>query len=361
MKKVALVDYIGNSDNQGNPIGHPIKVIEDYHNLLKENLKITLIVPKIYEKKIIIKTKRDLIPLKYYMNMFDYSLIGKMKNIIARLLNIKYILKQSKDFDVIWFMNIDWVLYLYLSIFMVRNNKKIWVTQYKLIYKNNKDLFNKILKILNDKAIGKIDYILSSNSRVMEKYKNILEIPDYFNDKNLFLKYKHLEKINKVIAVGTIMESKDLENVVRVFKNIDFNLEIVGEFHEVRRLNTLKNLAEGSKNISILNKKLNNEEYYSLIAESKYVILPYKKEYYFERTSGVLIESRFLDSIPIAPKYLLEFNKINGIAYENIEDLISIFNENLLENNDVISNFNEDLNIYNLNIIRDKIIRAIND
>ncbi len=45
---------------------------------------------------------------------------------------------------------------------------------------------------------------------------------------------------------------------------------------------------------------------------------------YQSRTSGVLIESLFLDTVAIAPKQLLAENQIGGIGYDRIEELKDI-------------------------------------
>lgn len=38
-------------------------------------------------------------------------------------------------------------------------------------------------------------------------------------------------------------------------------------------------------------------------------------------TSGVLLESIFLKSIPVAPQKLLDYNGINGIGYGDLEEI----------------------------------------
>ena len=44
-------------------------------------------------------------------------------------------------------------------------------------------------------------------------------------------------------------------------------------------------------------------------------------EQYQCRTSGVLIESLFMNTTAIAPEQLLQENHIKGIGYKNIEEL----------------------------------------
>ena len=46
---------------------------------------------------------------------------------------------------------------------------------------------------------------------------------------------------------------------------------------------------------------------------------------YEGRTSGVLLESIFVGTIPIAPKRLLEENEVRGIGYETLDEINAIW------------------------------------
>ncbi|MFI3202559.1 MAG: hypothetical protein R3Y54_13750, partial [Eubacteriales bacterium] len=46
---------------------------------------------------------------------------------------------------------------------------------------------------------------------------------------------------------------------------------------------------------------------------------------YAGRTSGVLLESVFVDTVPIAPSCLYEVGDMKGIRYERLEDLKEVF------------------------------------
>ena len=97
-----------------------------------------------------------------------------------------------------------------------------------------------------------------------------------------------------------------------------------------KRYNKLKIKCDG--NIIIKNNNLSYIDYLSKIAESKFVILPYKESSYSNRSSGVLLETIFLGSIPIAPKFLLNFNNIKGVDYEKfISGEIDLNNQCKLE------------------------------
>mgnify|MGYP000132347290 CR=1 FL=1 len=52
MNDIYIIDYIGNSDDKGNPIGHPTKVINEYSELIKDAFAVNLVIPENYKKVI---------------------------------------------------------------------------------------------------------------------------------------------------------------------------------------------------------------------------------------------------------------------------------------------------------------------
>ena len=50
--KVALVDYIGYSDAKGNPVGHTLKILKEYGELISSQYEIEYWVPKGYAQRL---------------------------------------------------------------------------------------------------------------------------------------------------------------------------------------------------------------------------------------------------------------------------------------------------------------------
>lgn len=326
-KAVYIVDYIGNSNEHNRPIGHPVKVIKDYVDLLGDDLELTLVLPSIYSDEFSNTNKiKKIVWLNRWSQITTKRLLQKIRNIFSKLENIKQI-ANLPDCDNIWFINTDFYLgigfILYKKYF---KGKNIIVTMYIDSYNGN-DLRTKTKNYLLEATIKNASTVILSTNKVLESANNRVYIPDYYYCDKIYSKYKNLAKENKVVCVGTMNEGKDLENLIATFNELNIGLQIVGSFFDQQRfrdLNSIKN-----DNIKIEDKVLNADEYYSLIASSKYVIVPYKNDHYNNRSSGVLAEAMFLNSIPIAPKFLLETNKINGIAYSSLSDLISLLNDEI--------------------------------
>ena len=190
-----------------------------------------------------------------------------------------------------------------------------------------------ILQWIYRQALKKIQGVIYTQKGLQIPHDNTLWTPDYFYDKKIYDKYRKMEKQDKVVCLGTMNRYKKLEELVEVFKEIPYQLEICGRFDDNERYQKL--LAMKSENIAITNTVLSEEEYYTKLGQAKYSILPYDMEQYTNRTSGVLLESLYVGSIPIAPKQLLEQTDLPGYWYERME-VLKYENWNCFEGKELI-------------------------
>ena len=144
-------------------------------------------------------------------------------------------------------------------------------------------------------------------------------MPDYYYSEEKYAKYLGVKKQHKVVCLGAMNPYKKLEELVEVFNKNGMSMEIKGYFYDEKRYERLTKIKKD--NITIENRILNEEEYYSILAEAQYSILPYDMQQYGGRTSGVLQESIFMECIPIAPYQLLKENGSVGIGYGELSDL----------------------------------------
>ncbi|MCI0470517.1 MAG: hypothetical protein L0Y73_02550, partial [Candidatus Aminicenantes bacterium] len=95
-----------------------------------------------------------------------------------------------------------------------------------------------------------------------------------------------------------------------------------GFFPDKNLLNEIKKYE--NENIEISDCYLAASQYYQATAEAKFLILPYLKSRYNKRTSGILLESIYLDTPVIAPHFLLEYTGLPGFGYDKLNDIESI-------------------------------------
>lgn len=316
---ITLADYIGHCDQNGCPIGHPIKVLNETAELLHGMTEVKIAVPRGHIEKINYDQKKEVICFNKGVQAFSKNKIG---NFLIKWKNLKKL--DIENQELVWFVNVDFSLFLFLFFHKRFLKKSVISLCYNPVKRENgwrKYVTNYTLK--NARAL----MITNKN------FKNILSgntifIPDYYYNSKLYDRYRSYFKYNRMVCLGTMGETKKLEELVLTMNNSNYQVLIKGNFSQsMQRYENLRMMSES--NILIENEYVSDNDYYECIASSRYVVLPYDMNLYDERTSGILLESIFLGSIPIAPKQLLEYNSIYGIGYTQMEDIVNqLDNEN---------------------------------
>lgn len=309
MKKVLLVEYLGHCDRNNNPIGHPVKVLEEYVYLLKDMCEVSLAAPKNIMCSINLTGIQQYYELPYFFRIDDARYTDKVKV----LKNIETAIKTT-DYDYIWFVNVTPFLFKILTLHFFKR-KKVICTVYQQKYE---------LMISNIcyKYCEKNIHFTISTLKMGETRNKSLYIPDFVYIKDKYDKYQKMNKKDKVVCLGTVGREKKLEELIEVFNKLNYPLEIIGHFWEKKRAEILMEKADS--NIFIEDTYLSEEEYLSKLAEAKYAVLPYDEVKYHNRTSGVLQECIFVDTVPITFDSILKSNMTVGIGINNIKDILDI-------------------------------------
>lgn len=357
LKKISIIDYIGNSNKDGKPIGHLIKIVNQYIDYFKDNAIIDLYVPYNYNVYVDSSNIHSVINMKCHIDITEKSKFKKILNSIKKFINIQKVFNKNKS-DILFFINMDVMLGMALILyhFAIKKKFKIWVVLYQEEYLVGSKLKKKIQNISLSILKKMSDCLILTNENLKFKNKNILYIPDYCYDDKIYSKYKSIKKLNQIVCVGTMNESKELKELVEFIGSSQIKLKLIikGNFSDKSLFEEIYN--KKNENIVVEDIVLDENEYYKLIAESKFVIIPYKQEHYTNKTSGILQETIFLNSIPIAPNFLLNFNNVKGIGYDKINEIETLLNTDLIIPNQDFSIFN---NKYNKENIRRKLLNLL--
>lgn len=315
-KNIAIVDYISYINRFGEPVGHPLKVMREYAKWLDGDYEITYAAHPAYLSEIgPVQNRRD----KYVKELSgcireqeDYTTIsGKLRQLSISWNNIREVWNTGM-YDYIWFFNIDIFLFFFL-LFHKKKRERVIITTYlsefPIRYQNR--IFMKILPDLK--------LIISSNPCFEYKRKNYLYIPDYLYDGTIYERYRNLSKEDKAVCVGAMVREKDLDGLICAFNRNGVKLIIAGYFKDPGYYEEL--LGKAGNNIEIRNEYIQYEEYLELLGSAKFSILPYDENVYGTKTSGVLLESIFVDTIPVCKAELLEQWKIAGRGYGCLDEL----------------------------------------
>lgn len=346
--KVRLIEYKCIVNDEGQPFGHAEKAIEDALMICNRlGVKAEVAASSDF------KAASFLLPNSLNVKEYTYRSVSKIMQ------NLKAATKVTKGEEVLfWFVNVDWYLFLFLSLHKLCQRKMatVYKDRFDQIdgFKGKKFFVGDVLYALLEKGVGQIDLFLETFHSSVRK-SDAVYLPDYIYTP-FYEKQRVKEKIERVICPGTINTQKDVKGLVEVFNQINYPLLIVGQFADGTLYDEL--LKSKSDNITIENRRLEYDEYYRLIAESTYCITPYNMNRYTSATSGVIREAVYLGSTVIAPRTLLDNMGMNGIAYETLEDLVNLFSQG-----EIVSVADNDLTIYRednvINSIRSAIITLL--
>lgn len=310
MRQIILVDYISYTNKEGTPVGHPLKVLQEYGGWVSDDFDIIYSAHSSYLRELAGKNKIAL-PYNICEGEDYFSFKGKLHQFIISWINLSKVWK-DRNFNYIWFCNIDFFIFVFLLCHAYKR-KKVIITSYLEKFER------KYQNIFAQLVLPKIKLLITSNKAIKYEGNNQLYIPDYLYNSSLYEKYGNMGKIEKVVCVGTMGDSKELEELVNVFNKNGYRLEIKGHFSDKNLFVKIKSMAK--RNIEIEDCYLQYNNYLELIGESRYCILPYKKAVYSIKTSGVLLESIFVNTIPICNNELLQKWEIAGVGYSKIGEL----------------------------------------
>lgn len=331
MKKLLLVDYYGMCDSEGNALGHSGKVLQEYKELIASDYQVGAALSPCLIRDIMQKKQKefvDIISLKYDIRTSNFESVSKrIKDKFKVFYNIHQVFKCS-GYDIIWFYRTDFFLFFYFCFFVSnkRNRNKlpkIYVQVYQRSFREGivGGVLGGFLDFFYYLGMKKADGVISTQKGLELDGTDILHIPDYYYDSGKYEKYRENQKISKVVCLGTMTPYKQLLPLVESFNENQMPLEIKGWFYDKEQVDKIKQVKK--ENILVKDEILSEEEYYRTLAEAEYAVLPYDMKQYSNRTSGVLQECLFLNTIPIAPAKMLEQNDIPGIGYQRIEELKS--------------------------------------
>lgn len=316
MEQINLIDYIGDSTKEGQPVGHPLKVCKEIDDIFREMCSTNLIVPFSYKNSV--DNNKVSIFLKYYAIRDIKGTRQIIKNYVNEYKNLLYIWKEKKE-GVLYFYNTDYVINLFLILHR-KKKRKIIVNSYTYVSEGQKYYVKILKKFLINLSLRKIDLFLYANRNFKSFNCKQIYFPDYFCNMEIREKYLNQVKKDKIICLGTMSnEHKELKKLVEVFSENKIELEIIGKFYDKELYEEL--CLKATENIKIKNEYIEYEDYLRKLAESRFSILPYKVEAYEHKTTGILLESIFMDTIPIAPEKILKSNDVQGISYNSLEEL----------------------------------------
>ncbi|OGN66143.1 MAG: hypothetical protein A2888_02600 [Chlamydiae bacterium RIFCSPLOWO2_01_FULL_28_7] len=258
----------------------------------------------------------------------------KLKNLRNFLPFFKIIKKLKKEKKPVLFMedfNIQTLILVFICVLLLRPKIKFWLLhrfEYDvMILKGKISLF---FSYLIEFCIGKNNMTYMTDSTLIAKRNGYL-----FKRKFYVLPIPHTEFMNnnrsrkKEILLwwpgGLIREEKGLSTIIELsnlLKNSNLPIKLIIAENSKDKINI-------NDKIHLVSSFLTREEYYTLMSKADLILLPYQKQNYRYRTSGIFVEAIVAGAIPITSNNTWMATELSKY---NLEELIINWdNKNLLD------------------------------
>lgn len=329
-KSLLLVDYYGTCDRKGAIYGHSMKALAEYAGMAGEAFELGTALAPCYADYV--KQHGELEASFQKVHRLTYNVVEEGDQSIRRRIadkfhlfhNIREVYSLMNSYDVVWFYRVDFFLFFYFALHpLKRRHYRAGVAC--LIYQDyfTGGKLEGVLQWFYRKGRKSADLMISTSRSVTEHLAGSFYMPDFTYDPAIYESYRSLPKRRRAVCLGAMSPYKQLEPLIDSFRHIPMELVVRGKFYEPERAARLAESAP--QNVTVRNEAVPEEEYYRLLAGSRYAILPYDMIQYERRSSGILTECQFVGTIPVAPQALLTENGLPGIGYQSLADLPGIF------------------------------------
>ncbi len=311
-----MVDYYGTCNGEGKTIGHSPKVAREYRDLFLKTDQVDIAASPCVANAVEGAGFGHIYRLPYNIVEADYNRLSKRITDKFKIwVNIHRVF-QIPGYDLLWFYRVDFFFLLYMLFAGKTQGRRIC-----LVYQmgGGQGMLGKMIDWVYDRGIRKFDGVIYTQERMKVPVKHFLYMPDYWYRKEKYDRFAALPKEEKVVCLGAMNPYKKLEELVDVFNELGYPLEIAGYFFDRKRADRLRQGARD--NIFIEDRILEDAEYYEKLGSARYAVLPYDMDQYKNRTSGILLECAFLGVVPIAPEGLLRENGLAGIGYASVKEI----------------------------------------
>ena len=362
--RLLLVDYYGTCDQKGAIYGHSMKALGEYAGMTGEEFELSAALAPCYADYV--GQHPELAASFQRVHRLTFDIVEEGDQSIRRRIadkfhlfhNMREVYDLMDSYDIVWFYRVDFFLFFYYALHPLKRRHyraKTACLIYQDYFTGGK--LEGVLQWFYRRGCRSVDLMISTSRSVTEHLPGSFYMPDFTYDAAKYEPFRKLTKEKRAVCLGAMSPYKRLEPLVESFRLIPMELVICGKFYEPERAERLSENAP--RNVTVRNEVIPEEEYYRLLAGSRYAILPYDMIQYKRRSSGILTECTFVGTIPVAPKELLESNGIPGIGYQELSDLPGIFADPKRDEKDYEILSRIDLTAFDAGRIRDGLVSRL--
>lgn len=279
--ELIIADLRSNCSYQGVSTGHFVPVAKMYYQLFSESYSVKIAGGPVYER--------------YFKNSEIIRLPNNVsgdswKHKIKILQNSFKLFRVIKGKTIIFQQSSDVTTHLALALFYW-GGAKVYLIRY-----SNDGISSKFKQFIYFLCKNKIDGIICTSESVGLSYKRkFIVVPDYiYIDKEIDGHTKKIETQKKYdfCIVGRIAKEKGIVEVAKWIANRGFSIIIAGKTQTDELAQELQVTCRNAENITLKLGYISDEEYLSILHQSKYAFMNYQGEY-SRRSSGVVFDTLF--------------------------------------------------------------------
>ena len=279
--ELIIADLRSNCSYQGVSTGHFVPVAKMYYQLFSDSYSVKIAGGPVYER--------------YFKNSEIIRLPNNVsgdswKHKIKILQNSLKLFRVIKGKTIIFQQSSDVTTHLALALFYW-GGAKVYLIRY-----SNDGISSKFKQFIYLLCRNKIDGIICTNEVVGLAHKRkYIVVPDYiYIDKEVAGHTNKIETQKKYdfCIVGRIANEKGIVEVARWIANLDFSIIIAGKPQTEELAQELQDACKNADNITLKIGYITDEEYQSILNQSKYAFMNYQGEY-SRRSSGVVFDTLF--------------------------------------------------------------------
>lgn len=184
---------------------------------------------------------------------------------------------------------------------------------------------------------------------------NLVYLPDYMYEPRRYSRFLGASKQNRVLIIGGLsLQEKEIVEAIHALGKAQIPVLIAGPISNQNDRKLIESASSQYKSVELKSGYFPDDHYDQLIAESKFVLLPYRKNRYLHRSSGVVLEATYLNTAVIAPDFLLSHSDIPGIGYSELSEI-----PNLILKSESAFNFAEIQNRNLFSVVQNRILPII--
>lgn len=284
---ILIADPYSSVNIDGKPSGHFVHFLRDMKNVLEENFSVSIACSEEYQK--CLSGNFITVPSNPSGDRLK-GLSGVITWHIKPLVTARRLLRLDVSAIIFQATSLPGLL---LAILSTRSKftkrKRIFLTVYKDEV-SGRNLKDRIRGLLLKFAKRRVSGVITGIQEVADAYKvKTLVVPDYFCRTPKSIAEAGNDFKYDIAQLGIINEGKNVEKIAGIFKDTDLKLVIAGRFDSRERYEAFRNSIRDYPNISLINKYLSEQEYQTILNESRFVVLPYETNKL--QSSGVYYEA----------------------------------------------------------------------